>query len=127
MGDVLDSYNVITIEGVHPTGFSPVSSRMVLDIIRRIIAGIQTEKIILFGSYAYGRPTPDSDLDLLVIMKTNDRPVDRIAAVSRLLRPRPFPIDILVRTPEEIDEALAQGDSFIKEINERGKILYESK
>jgi predicted nucleotidyltransferase len=124
MGNILDAGNVLTVEGIRPPGFSPVSNQMVLDIVRRIVAGVQPEKIILFSSYAYSRPTPDSDLDLLIIMRTNARSVDRVVAVSRLLRPRPFPLDILVRTPQEIDEALAREDNFIKEIINRGKVLY---
>ena len=53
------------------------------------------------------------------------RPVDRYLAVSRLLRPRPFPLDILVKTPEEITQALQKGDAFIREIMSQGRILYE--
>ncbi|OGO31790.1 MAG: hypothetical protein A2136_03735 [Chloroflexi bacterium RBG_16_54_11] len=95
------------------------------NILQRIVAGVQPEKIILFGSYAYGNPTADSDMDLLIIMDTTERPAERILAISRLLRPRPFPMDILVRTPAEIDKALEIGDSFIQEIITKGKVLYE--
>ena len=90
---------------------------------RRIVDAFNPNKIILFGSY--GKPTQDSDLDLLVVMESDDRPVERAAKISRVLRPRPFPMDILVRTPEEIQHRLAIGDQFIREILERGRILYE--
>jgi uncharacterized protein len=93
-------------------------------IVHRIVAVLHPEKIILFGSYAYGRPSDDSDVDLLVIMETTARPADRYLAVSRVLRPRPFPIDILVKTPKEIAQALEKGDSFIQEIVSRGRLLY---
>ena len=83
------------------------------------------EQIVLFGSYAYGRPTPDSDVDLLVVMDTDAPATERFLAVSRLLRPRPFPVDILVRTPQEYRAALEKGDSFITEIMTQGKVLYE--
>lgn len=82
-------------------------------------------KIVLFGSYASGKPTPDSDVDLLVIMETSAPPAERCLAVSQLLRPRPFPVDILVKTPLEIRQALDQGDFFIHEILTHGLILYE--
>lgn len=85
------------------------------------------EKIILFGSYAMGKPSVDSDIDLLVIMDTDKQREERFYQVSQLLRPRPFPMDILVRTPEEITRALEKGDQFIREIMTKGKILYARK
>jgi uncharacterized protein len=93
--------------------------------IQRIIEVLHPEKIILFGSYANGNPTPDSDVDLLVIMETDAISKERSWAVSRLLLPRTFPVDILVRTPQEIDRSLAKGDFFIREILTQGKVLYE--
>ena len=93
--------------------------------VNRIVRELQPDKIILFGSYAYGTPTPDSDVDLLVIMQTDKQSSDRTWEVARLLIPRPFPVDILVRTPVEIQQALAQGDFFIQEIVTQGKVLYE--
>lgn len=62
---------------------------------------------------------------LLVIMETSDRPAERYLAVSRLIRPRPFPLDILVKTPAEIARALERGDFFMREISARGHTLYE--
>ena len=70
-------------------------------------------------------PTSDSDVDLLIVTETNARPVDRYVAVSRLIRPRPFPLDILVKTPDEIAQALEKGDSFIREIITQGQVLHE--
>jgi uncharacterized protein len=110
---------------VHPAGFDPVSVELLEGIIQRIVAGVKPEKIILFGSYAYGNPTPDSDLDILIIQETEAQPAERVLSISRLLRPRPFPMDIFVRTPGEIKDALEAGDQFIREIIHRGKVLYE--
>jgi predicted nucleotidyltransferase len=93
--------------------------------IDRIVRELRPEKIILFGSYAYGDPTPDSDVDLLVIMETELPKRQRSWEVARLLIPRPFPVDVLVRTPEEIQHAFATGDFFIQEIVSKGKVLYE--
>ena len=93
--------------------------------IQYIIDKLAPEKIILFGSYAYGSPTPDSDVDLLIILETTASTKERYLAVSELLYPRPFPVDILVKTPQEIDQAVKQGDFFIKELLSRGQVLYE--
>ncbi|MBN1149055.1 MAG: nucleotidyltransferase domain-containing protein [Anaerolineales bacterium] len=110
---------------VTPTGFGAPVSESLPQAIERIVAALQPEKIILFGSYARGAPTPDSDVDLLVIMETDLPPLERYLAVSRLLRPRPFPVDILVKRPDEIEQALDEGDFFIHTILNEGEVLYE--
>lgn len=107
-----------------PTGFPPVGQTLPA-AVAHLVAALQPVKIILFGSYAHGTPTPDRDVDLLIIMETGATSFDRFRAVSRLLRPRDFPVDILVRTPAEIEAALQAGAFFIKEIIERGRVLYE--
>jgi uncharacterized protein len=110
---------------VRPVGFPPVAETLP-GAIERIVTELKPEKIILFGSYAYGNPTPDSDVDLLVIMKTNAKEIDRYVAVSNLLYPRRFPVDILVKTPKEIHaEARKRGNFFMREILKKGKVLYE--
>ncbi|OIN92090.1 MAG: nucleotidyltransferase domain-containing protein [Anaerolineae bacterium CG03_land_8_20_14_0_80_58_20] len=94
--------------------------------VKKIVETLKPEKIILFGSYAYGNPTPDSDVDLLVIMNTTAKQTERYLAVSRVLSPRQFPVDIIVKTPAEIKYALPNKENFfIREIILRGKTLYE--
>ena len=110
---------------VTPTGFSMPVAEALPEVVQRIIQALQPEKIVLFGSYADGTPTSDSDVDLLVVMETTASPVERYLAVSRLLRPRPFPVDILVKRPDEIQSALEAGDFFIREVISRGQVLYE--
>ena len=110
---------------IRPTGMEPVGEQEFRAIIDRLVGALQREKIILFGSYAYGTPTPDSDSDLSVIMETDRRPVERSRVVSELLIPRPFPVDILVKTPREVEHALESGDFFLREIVEQGRVLYE--
>lgn len=105
--------------------FLQVTEEILAEIVRRIVVAFDPEKIILFGSYAYGMPSPDSDVDLLVIQKTNLRRVERTVAISELILPRPFPVDILVKTPTEIQQALRNHDPFIQEILSRGRVLYE--
>jgi predicted nucleotidyltransferase len=108
-----------------PAGLKVSVGKSLRPAIQKIVSELRPEKIILFGSYAYGTPNPNSDVDLLIVMKTRASPKDRSWAVSRLLLPRPFPVDILVKTPKEVSEALASGDFFIKEILTRGQVLYD--
>ncbi len=114
-----------TIAPITPLGSDAPVSETLPRAVKRIAETLHPEKIILFGSYAYGTPTPDSDVDLLVVMKKNGPHKERSWAVSRLLIPRPFPVDILVRTPAEIARALKQRNDFIQEVVSRGRLLYE--
>lgn len=95
-------------------------------ITRQIAAQFHPQQIILFGSYAYGKPRSDSDVDLLVIMDSTDRPAVRSACITRTCRPRYVALDILVRTPAEVATRLAGFDPFIEEILRRGKVLYSA-
>ena len=108
-----------------PMGLKIPVGKSLRPAIQRIVRELKPEKIVLFGSYAYGTPNPHSDVDLLVIMKTRASLKERSWAVSRLLLPRPFPVDILVKTPKEVQQALRAGDFFLKEILTRGKVLYD--
>ncbi len=111
---------------IRPTGFPPVAKTLP-KAVKRLVAELKPEKIILFGSYAYGSPTPDSDVDLLIVMETNGREKEMYRAASLLLCPREFPVDIVVKTPREIEEALQGGVAngfFIREMVKKGKILY---
>jgi predicted nucleotidyltransferase len=82
------------------------------------------DKIILFGSHAYGKPHADSDVDILVIMPCRNQ-IDQAVKISLALDP-PFPLDIIVRTPHSMKWRLAEGDWFLREINSKGKVLYEA-
>jgi predicted nucleotidyltransferase len=113
------------VAGVPPLGFAPVTEEVLQAMVHRLVTGLHPCKIILFGSYGYGTPTADSDVDLLVILDTLVRPMDRYLRVSHLLRPRPFPLDLLVKTPEEIAQALDRNDPFMREIIAQGRVLYE--
>jgi uncharacterized protein len=110
---------------IRPEGMEPVGEEEFRAIIHRLAHELRPEKIVLFGSYAWGTPTPDSDVDLLVILETDAPRKECQWAVSRLLYPRPFPVDILVKTPAEVERAVAEGDFFLGEILARGRVLYE--
>jgi len=110
---------------VTPRGLPPVAETLPA-AIENLIRLVQPEKIILFGSYAYGNPTPDSDVDLLVIWDTDKPRRERVVAVSLALYPRLFPVNILVKTPQELEEELPH-NFFLGEILERGIVVYERK
>lgn len=92
----------------------------------RIGKKLRPQRIILFGSYAQGTPHADSDVDLLVIFSNKEKIAQRYREASKVLEPRPFPLDILIRSSQEVRDRLKTGDHFIKEIIEKGKVLYES-
>ena len=81
--------------------------------------------MLLFGSYADGSATEDSDVDLLVILPFEGKSVYQSVAMRMKLRPA-FPVDLIVRTPEQLEKRLNMGDCFLKEITEKGKVLYEA-
>lgn len=83
------------------------------------------EKIVLFGSHANGKPTPDSDVDLLIVMNSDRDVVEQAVEIRRAV-PRSFPIDILVRTPEELRWRLDEGDCFTRDLMNTGRVLYEA-
>jgi len=82
------------------------------------------EKVILFGSHAYGRPEADSDVDLLVIMAHTGRPPYQAAKIRTTVR-APFAVDLMVRTPRRLRQRLAMKDSFITEVMHKGRVLHE--
>ena len=91
----------------------------------RVARTFHPERIILFGSHARGGTTADSDVDLLVVMPFEGRPW-QMAVEIRQRVDRPFPLDLLVRTPEQLRTRLEMGDPFLAEIIREGKVLYES-
>ena len=100
-----------------------IPRRLIRRFVHEVAGRFQPEKIILFGSYAYGQPHADSDVDILVIMPTRnelDQAVKICVAVDYN-----FPLDLLVRTPKNLAWRLAEGDSFLREVMDRGKVLYE--
>ena len=100
-----------------------VKEKEIKKIAEKIAKEYKPEKIILFGSYAWGKPGPNSDVDLFVVKKT-DNTREMARKIGRLLFPRLFPIDLIVYTPEQAKKRLDAGDFFIKDIFAKGKILY---
>jgi len=96
------------------------------DLVRKLRMSYNPQKVILYGSHAYGRPDETSDLDLLIIKETSERFIDRWVTVRKILSDstRTIPLEILVFTPSEISGRLASGDQFVAEILQKGQVLY---
>jgi uncharacterized protein len=95
-------------------------------VCKQIVDNFQPEKVVLFGSYAYGTPTEDSDIDLLVVMPYTGNELEQMVKVRRRLKSK-YPLDVLVKTAAQLKARNELGDFFIQEILEKGKILYETK
>lgn len=95
------------------------------EVVHTIAERFDPEKIVLFGSYCSGKPNPDSDLDLLVVM-SSDQPRNRRASPIRLaFQPLPCPMDILVYTPEEINKWNGTINHIVTVALKTGKTVYE--
>ena len=92
----------------------------------RVAREFRPQKIVLFGSYAWGSPSEDSDVDVLVVMPLlhGKRGVHQAAAIRESVS-APFPMDVIVQSPRQIARRLAQGDGFIAEVLRRGRLMYE--
>ncbi len=100
------------------------TKEIVLEIVSKIKNQFKPQKIILFGSYAWGKPTEDSDIDLFIIMESSLRRDKRALQVQKMFSQRTFPLDIIVYTPEEVKQSLERGNLFIREILSQG-VSYE--
>lgn len=101
-----------------------VSRREIQAFVDQIVRRFRPATVILFGSHAYGHPTEDSDVDLMVILPHRG-PGPKKATEIRLACPRAFPLDLIVRTPAEVRRRLCMGDEFLREITTKRLILHE--
>ena len=108
-----------------PTGRTRkrVSPAAIRAFARQIAERFQPDRIILFGSYAYGRPRQYSDVDILVVVPARNE-IDKSVQILNALDP-PFDADLIVRTPRNLAWRLREGDWFLREVVTRGKVLYE--
>ena len=102
-----------------------VALNEIKEFSRQIGEQFHAQRVILFGSYAQGEVTADSDVDLLVIGQFEGKSVDKSVEIRMKLRPH-FPVDILIRTPEKVQQRIEMGDCFMQEIIDKGKVLYEA-
>jgi len=94
-------------------------------LVSKIVDNYSPDKIYLFGSYAWGNPTADSDVDLFIVKNTNESQRRRSRKLRSLLFGSGIPFDLLVYTPNEVKERLDMGDFFINDIIKKGEVLYE--
>jgi predicted nucleotidyltransferase len=99
------------------------SIESILSVAKEIAETFKPDRITLFGSYAYGSPTADSDVDLLVVLPFEGKSVYKSLEILNKVKPA-FPVDLVVRTPAQLEERLRMNDFFMREIVERGKVLY---
>ncbi len=104
---------------------SKIARPLIRKFARQVARQFNPDRIILFGSYAYGKPTEDSDVDILIVLSFNGRNPEKATEIRMATKPK-FPIDIMVRKPSELKKRLKMGDYFFREITEKGKVLYEA-
>jgi predicted nucleotidyltransferase len=119
------SNSPIVATDVIPIGSAEPVAATLPAAIARLVKEVRPQQVVLFGSYAYGAPTPHSDVDLLVVLESSLPFIKRQVHVSKTLLPRLFPIDLIVVTPAELAERLANGNQFFTEIVQRGRVIYE--
>ena len=95
------------------------------DLCRQIVKEFNPQKIILFGSYAYGKPNADSDVDLLVVMPFEGRNSQKAIEIISNIKTK-LPLDLLVRTSEQVKQRIEMDDFFMQDIIFKGKVLYET-
>jgi predicted nucleotidyltransferase len=100
-----------------------IPMRVIRRFARQVAERFHPDKVILFGSYAYGTPHADSDVDILVVMPCRNQ-LDQAVKIELECDP-PFPLDIIVRTPHSMKWRLAEGESFLTEVTTKGKVLHE--
>jgi predicted nucleotidyltransferase len=102
-----------------------VAMKQMEEFGQRIGREFGAERVILFGSYARGEVTKDSDIDLLVVAETSLTPSERYSAVRRLLADVPAGFDIIVKTPEEYARWRSVVNNIVYFADKYGKVLYE--
>ncbi|HEX5315692.1 MAG TPA: nucleotidyltransferase domain-containing protein [Candidatus Kapabacteria bacterium] len=104
----------------------PIDDALIESITRKIVDAVHPKRVILFGSRARGDYSEDSDIDLLVEMESSEKPWQRRVKIGSLFLDRWWPMDILVYTPQEIEERKTSLASIIPDILQEGKTLYDA-
>lgn len=102
-----------------------VAMNDILEFSGQVAREFDPQRIILFGSHAYSTPNSDSDVDLMVILPFEGRPLDKTLEILNRV-PYRFPLDLIVKTPDEVRRRLDMHDWFMHDVVEKGKVLYEA-
>ncbi|HOO45722.1 MAG TPA: nucleotidyltransferase domain-containing protein [Deltaproteobacteria bacterium] len=94
------------------------------DFVNELCRLFDPEKVILFGSHAVGKATPESDVDVLVLMDYKGKATQRAFEIRKAVR-RNFPLDLIVRRPKDVSQRISQGDPFLREVMKNGRVVYE--
>jgi uncharacterized protein len=111
--------------GKKGTGLPPATLEGIQRVARQIVHQFHLQKVVPFGSYAYGHPTEDSDVDILVVMDSEESPLRMAAQIAAAIE-HPFSLDIVVRAPEEFAAAVRRKGVFATEVATKGVTLYEA-
>jgi predicted nucleotidyltransferase len=103
-----------------------IDHKAIAQLARQIGSRYHPEKILLVGSYAYGRPTNDSDVDLMIILTTKKRNIRQAVDIACAM-PHPFPMDLIVLKPRDVQRRLRGGDMALREMVTKGRVLYEAR
>lgn len=99
--------------------------KVILTVVEKIKKEYQPDKIILFGSYACGNPTEESDIDLFIIKETSKRRIDRFCEVRKIIRDlKGISVQPIVFTKDELNTRIKMADDFIMDVLEKGEVLY---
>jgi predicted nucleotidyltransferase len=129
------SRQAIPKQSAHSNGIAssqPLASaqpRKQIELLRRAIAiKFHSDQIVLFGSHAHGKPRPESDVDLLVVMPFEGSPFRQAAVILDHVvhAVGVIPLDLLVRTAEQVQERIQMGDTFMRDVIERGRVMYQA-
>lgn len=102
-----------------------ITQERIQEVADQIAQQYQPDKVILFGSYGYGDPHEYSDVDLLVVMDYEGRPIRKAIEIKEMLDQR-FAMDVLVYKPAQLQQRLEWGDYFLREITQKGRVLYDA-
>ena len=101
-----------------------IAQDRIRDVSERIVRQFAPDRIILFGSYAYGSPDEGSDVDLLVVLPFEGKPYRKSAEIAAAVHAG-FPLDILARRPDDVERRYRESDPLVREALDRGRVLYE--
>ncbi len=104
---------------------SRISMKTIRGIAQHIAQRFNPEQIILFGSYAYGRPNAESDVNLLVVMDKSVDEMETMVEIAKSFPILPFGVDVIVRSRKTLERRKKLGDWFLREVTQKGKVLYK--
>ena len=102
-----------------------INENTIASVTRTIVERFHPRRVVLFGSHARGDADQDSDLDLFIEMETSRRPPERAIEIASVFGLHPWPMDIIVYTPEEVRRLRAMHGTLLEEIEREGRVLYE--